>query len=104
MGSFLFPAEYNTQRTTPWMSNRDDPFAFTRAKYRYTSTMIHGLVKKFGELHGKVYEYISAIRMVNGVPAAVLDARHGDGAAKQIEALIAEQKTKAVADSGTASK
>ncbi|WP_158756230.1 hypothetical protein [Dyella sp. S184] len=95
MGCFLFPAEYNTQRTTPWMGNADDPFAFSRAKYRYTSTMIHGLASKFGELWHKVIEYTPTIRMVNGTPAVILDARFGDGTAQKVEAMLAEEKSKA---------
>jgi len=91
LGAFLFPSEYNTQRTFPWMTSGDDPFGFTRARYRYTSTMIRGFAIKFGELWGAVIDYIPTIAMVNGTPAVILDALHGEGTAQKVAAIVAEQ-------------
>jgi hypothetical protein len=93
LGCFLYPSEYNTQRTQAWITSDADPFAFKRALYRYTSKNILEYAQKFFELHNHVWSYISSVRKIGGIPAVVLDDKWGHGAAKVAEQLIAEQKT-----------
>ncbi|MDR6935473.1 hypothetical protein [Luteibacter sp. 3190] len=92
VGAFLYPAEYNTERTLPWIASLDDPFAITRARYRYSSAAIYEYAKRFSELSNKVWEYAASIRKVNGVPAVVLDAQLGEGSATMVEAMLAQQE------------
>lgn len=92
LGCFLYPAEYNTQRTHAWMAGDGDPFDFKRAAYRYTAGDIVEYARKFGELGGRVLSYTVSIRKIGGTPAVVLDARLGDGAAEKVERMLAEQR------------
>jgi hypothetical protein len=94
-GAFLFPSEYNTQRTFPFAGPlENDPLAFTRAKYRYTTAVIHEFTRKFGQLRDMTYDYARQIRKVGGRPAVVLDSEIGPGTAEKVEAMIAEQEAK----------
>jgi hypothetical protein len=95
MGAFLFPAEYNTQRTFTSVGDMTiDPLAFMRGKYRYTAANIHEFVTKFGQLRDAIYGYIPSIRRVGGTPAQVLDSQFGAGTSKKVEGLMAEQAAK----------
>jgi hypothetical protein len=97
MGAFLFPAEYNTQRTFPFAGSvADDPLAFSRAKYRYTAAIIRNFANAFGDLRTKVWEYIRSIKKVGGVPAVILDAQGGEGTAEKLEAMLADESAKKV--------
>lgn len=91
LGAFLYPAEYNTQRTHAWMGPHEDPFSLTKATYRYTSRNILDYAFKFSELRNKVWEYIASIRKIDGIPAAVLENRFGEGTAKALEKLVEDQ-------------
>jgi hypothetical protein len=96
LGAFLFPAEYNTQRTNPYMSNGSEGILFTanKAKYFYKADIIYQFSEKFGALRNEVWNFVIANRKVNGIPSAILNARYGEGSAAKIEALIQEQSTK----------
>lgn len=91
LGAFLYPAEYNTQRTLALMGAHDDPFGITRATYRYTSLNILDYAAKFSELRDKAWEFIGSIRKINGIPAIVLDDRFGEGTAKALETFVGDQ-------------
>jgi hypothetical protein len=69
MGSFLFPPEYNTQRTHAYMNNLIDPLAFMRGKYRYTAPQIMEIGAKFSALRLRLLNYVFKIKKVNGSPA-----------------------------------
>jgi hypothetical protein len=88
-GVFLFPAQYNTQRThAHFTMSSNDIRAVVRAKYCYTSDQIRSISARFGELMHEVTEYFFQLRKVNGRPVLIWDGEQGAGAAKRIEQLL----------------
>jgi hypothetical protein len=92
LGCYLLPAAYNTLRNNPYMSFAENGIPIGRAKYFYTSSMIREFTKKFGQLNGETWTYLRRISLVNGVPAFVLDALHGEGSAEKITKMIETAK------------
>ena len=91
-GAFLFPSNYNTGRTHAWMTTGDDPFAFIKAKYRYTSAEILGYADGFDKLWQAVGQYIEDVRIINGIPASIIEAQFGEGAAEKLSIVIAAEQ------------
>lgn len=91
-GAFLFPSNYNTGRTHAWMTAGIDPFAFIKAKYRYTSAEILWYADGFGKLWQAVGQYIEDVRIINGMPASVIEARFGAGAVEKLSVIITEEQ------------
>lgn len=62
-GSFLFPPDYNTQRTTPWVDASDnDPLRFMMTKYRFVSADIYRLANRFTALREAIKGHKDLIR------------------------------------------
>jgi hypothetical protein len=62
-GYFLFPPDYNTERTTAFLyPEKGDPLYFTAAKYRYTSDQIAEFGKKFQALQFAIQGHTGLIR------------------------------------------
>ncbi|MBR1272213.1 hypothetical protein JQ629_32545 [Bradyrhizobium sp. AUGA SZCCT0222] len=57
-GWFLYPANYNTERTKPWLraSDDDDDLFFTFTDYRFTASDIQEFAKRFRELELAVFK------------------------------------------------
>ena len=62
-GCFLFPANYNTERTKAFGSNDEsDPLYFTFTDFRYTSAQIAEFANKFDELKSLVFSQTVLLR------------------------------------------
>src|SRR5262249_21389834 len=62
LGWFLFPANYNTERTKAFGRDKSDPLYFTFTEFRYTSDQIKDFARKFGELKLLVFTQTNLIR------------------------------------------
>ena len=62
IGAFLMPPEYNTGRTTAFITDLQDPLSFKRAKYRYTADDIKEITSKFRELERAIWDLFVLMR------------------------------------------
>ena len=62
-GHFLVPADYNSMKTSAFLTDatQEDRFAVLRMNYRYTSADIADFSNRFGELNKAVVEYGAAL-------------------------------------------
>jgi hypothetical protein len=62
-GYFLFPPDYNSERTTAFLyPEKGDPLYFKAAKYRYTSDQISEFGNKFQQLQSAIQGHTVLIR------------------------------------------
>lgn len=74
-GCFLSASEYISSRNHAFPQvNSADPLSFSTAKYRYSAADILVFELKFNALRVAVWQYLSSIKKINGIPGEVIIA------------------------------
>jgi len=71
-GAFLFPPDYNTERTNAFLKARSHeldftPITFMRAKYRFTDEDILSYAEKFSQLQDAIWNFTRTVTKRDGV-------------------------------------